>query len=85
MESEEEDQNEEEGEGDENGNQFMVGFMFGNVGKDMRLEEDYLDEASASVQTRVHSPLARVTISSLVSACAYFNLLELISGCTRAA
>lgn len=56
MESEEEDPNEEEGEGDENGNQFMVGFMFGNVGKDMRLEEDYLDEASASVQTRVHSP-----------------------------
>ena len=48
MDSEEEGPNDEEGEEDD-GNQFLVGFMFGNVGTDMRLEEDYLDEASPSV------------------------------------
>ncbi len=45
MDSQEEGPNDEKAE-EENGNQFLVGFMFGNVGTDMRLEEDYLDEAS---------------------------------------
>lgn len=45
MDSEEEGRNDEEDE-EEDGNQFLVGFMFGNVGTDMRLEEDYLDKAS---------------------------------------
>ena len=41
MESEEEDD-------DEQGGHSLIGFMFGNVDKDMRLQEDYLDKASVS-------------------------------------
>ena len=41
MESEEEDD-------DEQGGHSLVGFMFGNVDKDMRLQEDYLDKARLS-------------------------------------
>ena len=47
MDSQEQSPNDEEAD-EENGNKFLVGFMFGNVGTDMRLEEDYLDEASCS-------------------------------------
>ena len=39
MNSDEEEEEEEQQQG--NG---LVGFMFGNVDKDMQLEEDYMDE-----------------------------------------
>ena len=58
MDSEEEGRNDEEDE-EEDGNQFLVGFMFGNVGTDMRLEEDYLDEASCFVQYCVPSKVVK--------------------------
>ena len=49
MESEEENPLErEDGDEDEeqHGSRSLVGFMFGNVDSNMRLEDDYLDEAS---------------------------------------
>ena len=48
MESEEEDPLEREDDEDEeqHGSRSLVGFMFGNVDSNMRLEEGYLDEAS---------------------------------------
>jgi hypothetical protein len=47
MESEEEDPLEREDDEDEeqHGSRSLVGFMFGNVDSNMRLEEGYLDEA----------------------------------------
>lgn len=37
---------EDELEEEDNNGSSLVGFMFGNVDKNMRLEDDYLDEAS---------------------------------------
>ena len=59
MDSEEEGRDDEEDE-EENGNQFLVGFMFGNVGTDMRLEEDYLDEASCFARYCIPSELVKI-------------------------
>jgi hypothetical protein len=54
MDSEEEDPPEREDDdqgGEQHGSRSLVGFMFGNVDSNMRLEDDYLDEACPSSET----------------------------------
>ena len=53
MESDDDDNEEEE----EHGNGLSA-FMFGNVGKDMQLEEDYMDEVWQQHERILHCYLA---------------------------
>ena len=73
MDSMEEGPDDEEEE-DEIGNQLLVEFMFGNVGTDMRLEEDYMDEASRYLCT-LPEPIMTATLSAIHSE------LGSLSGC----
>ncbi len=44
-----------EGDGEDRGGS-LVGFLFGNVDRDMQLEDDYMDEVSCADQLTCHVP-----------------------------
>ena len=46
------DEEEEEDEEEEDRGNGLVGFMFGNVDKDMQLEDDYMDEVLGVIANR---------------------------------